>query len=195
MRAIFERTDARAWPAVVLLMLVLGGCSPPTKLVYEGQEGFHFVPPPGWVERVREEELPGRTSHKKQALPLPLLGGSGKQSERLLVRYDRISTGDHAWLRVTVADVAACQPAQTCRSLRLPGSGWKRESQEDSLEVSGLPAARLAFQGRCYDQDYLCETTVVCKGEKAYLFAAALPASEGEAREQVRQAIAAATWE
>jgi hypothetical protein len=181
--------------AVGLALLLLMGCNAPRQPVYEDGQGFRFVPPPGWVERARGEEIPARAARGKQDLPLPPLGGSGKQQERLLVRYDRISTAHHAWLRVTVVDLPSTTPLKAYLSTRLPGQGWKRESEGEGLEVSGLPAARVAFVGRWYDQDYLCETVAVRKGEKVYLFAAAFPASEGTAREQVRQAVAAATWQ
>jgi hypothetical protein len=58
-----------------------------------------------------------------------------------------------------------------------------------------LPAARIAFVGRWDQQDYLCETTAVRKGEKVYFITASLPASDSKGLEQVRQAVAGATWQ
>jgi hypothetical protein len=185
----------RAWSAAALLMLLLAGCNSQKQPVYEDGQGFHFVPPPGWVERARDDAMPARAGHRQQNLPLPPLGAPGHQPERFLVRYDRISTGHHAWLRVTVADLSSSTPLKACLSTCLPGRGWKRESEEEGLEVSGLPAARIAFVGRWYDQDYLCETVAVRKGEKVYLFSAAFPASDDTAREQVRQAVLRASWQ
>ena len=195
-----RRTPNHPWMgcrggAAVILALLLAGCNTPKEPVYEDGEGFRFVPPPGWVERARGGAMPARASRKQQSLPLPPLGVAGNQQERFLVRYDRISTGHHAWLRVTIADLPSSTPLKACLSTRLPGRGWKRESEEESLEVSGLPAARIAFVGRWYDQDYLCETVVVRKREKAYLFSAAFPASDATAREQVRQAVLRASWQ
>jgi hypothetical protein len=70
----------------------------------------------------------------------------------------------------------------------LPARAW--------LETgSGLPAARIAFRGRWYDQDYLCETVAVRRGEKVYLFSAAFPVSDDTGREQVRQAVLRASWQ
>jgi hypothetical protein len=178
-----------------LLTLLLAGCNAQKQPTYQGEEGLRFVPPPGWVERARGEALPARPGHRKQDVPLPPLGVPSSPQERLLVRYDRISTGHHAWLRVSRADLPSSTPLRGCLSTRLPGRGWKRESEEGTLEVSGLPAGRIAFVGRFHDEDYLCETVVVRKGEKIYLFSAAFPASDGTAREQVRQAVAAATWQ
>ena len=190
-----QGVHCRALSAAVLLMLVPAGCNSQKQPVYEDGQGFRFVPPLGWVERARDDAMPTKSAHRQQNLPLPPLGVTGNQQERFLVRYDRISTGHHAWLRVTVADLPSSTPLKTCLSTRLPGRGWKRESEEDGLAVSGLPAARIAFVGRYYDQDYLCETVAVRKGEKAYLFSAAFPASDATAREQVRQAILRATWQ
>jgi hypothetical protein len=185
----------RAWLSVFVLMVLLAGCNSQKQQVYEDGQGFRFVPPQGWVERARDDALPSRPGHRPQNLPLPPLGVLGNQQERFLVRYDRISTGHHAWLRVTVADLPSSTLLQTCLSTRLPGSGWKRDSEEESLDVSGLPAARIAFAGRWSNQDYLCETVAVRKGEKVYLFSAAFPASDATAREQVRQAVLRASWQ
>ncbi len=189
-----RRRDCRPLTAAVLALL-LAGCGAPKQPGYEDGEGFHFAPPPDWVERVRGDSMPAGSSHKQQNLPLPPLGVPGQPPERLLVRYDRISTGQHAWLRVTVADVLSSTPLKACLSTRQPGRGWKRESEEENLEVSGFPAARIAFAGRWYDQDYLCETFAVRKGEKVYLFSAAFPTTDGAGREQVRQAVSRASWQ
>ena len=190
-----QRMGCRARLAAALLMFLLAGCNAPTQPVYEDRQGFRVLPPPGWVERARDDAMPARVGQRQQNLPLPPLDVPGHPPERFLVRYDRMSTGQHAWLRVTVADLASATPLKTYLSTRLPGRGWKRQSEEENLEVSGLPAARIAFVGRSYDQDYRCETVAVRKGEKVYLFSASFPASDDTAREQVRQAIAGATWQ
>lgn len=181
--------------ATVLLTLLLAGCSAPKKPTYENVQGFRFAPPSGWVERARDDALPGRLGHRQSNLPLPPLDGPGRPPERFLVRYDRISTSQHAWLRITVANVPPATPLKAILAARLPGRGWKRESEEEKLEVSGLPSARIAFAGRWSDQDYLCETVAVRKGEEVYLFSFSLPASDETAREQVRQAILGASWQ
>lgn len=181
-------------PALMVLMLLLAGCNSPKPLVYDDTEGLHFVPPPGWVERARGDAMPPGSSNRRQNLPLPPLDPPGQPQERFLVRYDRISTGDHAWLRISVADLPSATPLKTCLSTRLPERGWKRESEEENLEVSGFPAARIAFAGRWNDQDYLCETFAVRKGEKVYLFSAAFPVSDDTARQQVRQAVLQSSW-
>jgi hypothetical protein len=185
----------RALSAAVLLMLVPAGCNSQKQPVYEDGQGFRFVPPPGWVERARDNAMPARAGHRQQNVPLPPLDVPGHRPEHLLVRYDRISTNHHAWLRVAVADLSSTTPLKAYLSTSLPGRGWKRESEEEGLEVSGLPAARIALVGRWYEQDYLCETVAVRKGEKAYLFSAAFPASDDMAREQVRQAVSRASWQ
>src|SRR5690348_14692 len=100
----------RAAPAVVLL--VLAGCGRgPRPLVYEDEQGFRITPPPGWVERARPSAAPEGTAPSRPrglaALPLPPLGVPGAGEERLLVRYDRLTAGRQAWLRVTAADVPA----------------------------------------------------------------------------------------
>jgi hypothetical protein len=184
-----------AWTSAALLMLPLAACNARKQPVYEDGRGFRFVPPSGWVERARDDAIPARVGHRQQNLPLPPLGVPGHSQERFLVRNDRISTAHRAWLRVTVVDLPTSTPLKACLSTCLPERGWKRESEEDGLEVSGLPAARIAFVGRYSDLDYLCETFAVRKGEKVYLFSAAFPVSDDTAREQVRQAVLQAGWQ
>jgi hypothetical protein len=178
-----------------LLALVLDGCSSHKQPVYQDQQGFRFTPPPGWVERARDDALPSKAGHRQPDLPLPKLGVPGSSAqERLLVRYDRLTAGHLAWLRVTVADLPPSIALQACVSARSPGPNWKRETEVDQLEVSGQPAVRIAFVGRWNNQDYLNETVAVRQGEQVYLITASFPASDGVAREQVRQAVAGATW-
>ncbi len=110
------------------------------------------------------------------------------------MRYDRLTAGHLAWLRVTVADLSPAQSLQTGLASYSPGPGWKRDGEVESLEVSGHPAARVAFAGRWGKQDYLCETVAVCSGERVYFISASFPAADGTAREQVRQAVDQATW-
>jgi hypothetical protein len=111
------------------------------------------------------------------------------------VRYDRLLAGSHAWLRVTVADVPASTAPKACLVNRSPERRWKLESAEETFEINGLPAARIAFVGQWDQQDYLCETVAVRKGEMVYFITASLPASDSAGREQVRKAVAGATWQ
>jgi hypothetical protein len=116
----------------------------------------------------------------------------GLDHERLLVRYDRLTAGRLAWLRITAADVPAATPLAAC--LSAPAEGWQREAEAESLEVGGLAAARVAFRGPWEGQEYLNESTAVRKGERVYLFTASFPAADAAAREQVRKAVAGAAW-
>jgi hypothetical protein len=178
-----------------LLVLLLVGCNSRKQPAFQDQKGFHFTPPPGWVERAREDALPGGSGHRQADLPLPRLDRPGSAAqERLLVRYDRLTAGHLAWLRVTVADLPASTPLLVCLSACSPGSNWKRETEVEDLEVCELPAARIAFVGRWSNQEYLCETVGVRQGERVYLITASFPASDGKAREQVRKAVAEAIW-
>jgi hypothetical protein len=140
----------------VALVLLLAGRNSQKQPVYQDKRGFRFTPPPGWVERARDDALPAKVGHARQKVPLPPLGVPGKAAqEQLLVRYDRLAPGKMAWLRVTAADLPSSVPLKGCLSTRTPGPDWKRESEEGSLEVGGLPAARTAFAGRWDEQDYL----------------------------------------
>jgi hypothetical protein len=183
------------WSGPLIVALVLtAGCRRPKELVYQDRRGFRFPPPPGWVERAREDALPARASHRQQNLPLPELGGPARPQERQVGRYDRLE-GGRAWLRVSLADVPSSTPLQACLAGCSPGRDWKREADVESLEVGGQPAARVAFTGRWNSQEYVNETVAVRHGEQVYLISASFPTSDNTAREQVRQAIAVATWQ
>jgi hypothetical protein len=179
----------------VVPAVLLAGCSPPKQPVYQDGQGYRITPPPGWVERARDDALSTRLGHRQHDLPLPPLGAQSKPPERLLVRYDRLTAGHNAWLRVTVAELPSSTPLKACLSTRQPGPGWKREAEAENLEVSGLPVARIAFMGRWAEQEYLCETFAVRKEGKVYLITASFPASDDAAREQVRQAVLGASWQ
>jgi hypothetical protein len=180
---------------LVVATLLLPGCHSQQPPVYRDKQGFRFTPPPGWVERARDDVMPARAARRHQDIPLPPLGAAGQAPERLLVRYDRLAKGYHAWLRISLADVPASTPLKACLADRTPEPGWKPDPQGDDLEVGGLPAARIACVGRWDGQDYLCETVAVRKGENVYFITASLPASDGAAREQLRRAVAGATWQ
>jgi hypothetical protein len=189
----------RRWLALGLVWLL--GCGTREELVYEDDQGFRLTPPPGWVERARPAAVPASPARGRQRgqgypdVPLPPVGTLGRPGpERFLARYDRVVAGGRAWLRVTAADVPESTPLATC----LPPQGgipnWKREGEAESLEVSGLPAARAAWAGRWDNEDYLTETVAVRKAGKVYFISASFPAADAAAREQVRQSVAGAVW-
>jgi hypothetical protein len=183
------------WVLIVVTVLLMSGCNAQEPPAYEDKQGFHFKPPPGWVERARDNAMPSHSDHKQQNVPLPPLGVAGRSGqERLLVRYDRLTAGNLAWLRLTVADLSSSSPLQASLSTRAPWMDWKRETEVESLELRGRSAARVAWQGRWSDQDYINETVAIRQGEQVYLITASFPASDTTAREQVRQAVAGATW-
>jgi hypothetical protein len=123
-------------------------------------------------------------------LPLPPL----EPPERLLARYDRLTAGHLAWLRVTMTDLPATTPLAAHLSTRVPKRNWRREGEVANLKVGGLPAARIAFTGRWDNQEYVCEIVAVRKGEFVYLLTGSFPSEDGKVREQVRAAVAGAVW-
>jgi hypothetical protein len=180
----------------VLLLFILTGCSSEKRTVYQDYKGFSFTPPSGWVERVRDDALPARSTHKQGNVPLPPLGTAGNLApERIVARYDRVTSGSLAWLRVTLAELTSSVSLKKYAAAKTPGSGWKWEADVEELELDGMPAARIAFAGRWNDQDYLCETVVVRRGDQVYVISGSFPAADHAAREQVRQAVASAGWQ
>src|SRR5262249_31706306 len=57
-----------AWLAIALALL-LTGCNSHKQPAYQNQQGFHFTPPPGWVERARDDALPGKSGQRQPDLP------------------------------------------------------------------------------------------------------------------------------
>jgi hypothetical protein len=144
---------------------------------------------------MREGVLPGKGTHNRVDVPLPAMDSSGKSArERILVRYDRLTSSRHAWLRVTVIEAAAAQPLQKLAVSRTPTSTWKLESSAEALEVGGRPASRAAFVGTWDGAEFICETVAVQYDTSVYLICATFPSADKEAREQVRDAVARVTW-
>jgi hypothetical protein len=169
-------------------LLLLPSCRAAKPPDYQDDTGVQFAPPPGWVERDRPAVL--SQTHRKANVPLPPLDTA--HHERVLVRYDRLTKAEHAWLRLSVATVPATLTLERYLATRAPRPDWKREGDVETLEVNGKPATRAAWMGSWLKQEYLCETVAVRRGEEVYLFTASVPAGDTTAREQVRQAVAAA---
>lgn len=180
------RHRRRAGLLSLALALVLG-CQPAKPPDYEDPSGLRYAPPPGWVERARPSISAG-PAHREANLPLPHL--DARQNERLLVRYDRLTAGQLAWMRLSLADMPATKSLTACLTARAPDKSWRPEGDVESLELHGKPAARRAWRGTWMKQDYLCETTAMQRGEEVYLFTASWPADDPTAREQVRRSVA-----
>jgi hypothetical protein len=178
------------WAYLVLTIGVFGCGGSPKLPVYENTEGFRIVPPTGWVERARDESFNAKALPKKHNLPMAPLG----IRECLLVRYDRLISGNSAWLRVTNDELPASTSPRNYVVDHGPGSGWKSEAVPEDIEVYKLPAARAAFLGRWDNQNYVNEVVAVRQNEQVYLISASFPASDLEARDLVRQAVDGASW-
>src|SRR5262249_5811173 len=114
--------------------------------------------------------------------------------DHLAVQYTRLTAGHPAWLRVSIADIATSVDLVKCLGSCSPAKGWRVSGQVESYELNGLPAARLALTGTWQKKDYQTEIVAVQQTGRVYFFSATFPASDEEGREQVRQAIAAASW-
>jgi hypothetical protein len=145
--------------------------------VYE-HNGFRIAAPPGWSERTRAAEAP---SHSSQ--------------DRLLVQYKRLTAGHPAWLRVGVADVPGSVALAKCLATRSPGKGWKQTGKVETLEVSGLPALQTTYAGQLQKKDYVSEIVAVRHAEHVYFFTATYPATDEQARDHVREAVAGSSWQ
>jgi hypothetical protein len=195
-QALPERRAAFAWTGLILLAAVgcRSGDGPPP---YQDGEGFRMSAPSGWVERARSDAGPaGKRAPEWPNVPLPPLGVAGSKSpERMLVRYDRVNTAAHGWLRVSVAELPDTYPLTAWVAARPPSADWHREGTAEQVEVAGLPAARATFTGRWQNEPYSCEVLAARKGDRVYFFTTGFPAGDNVTRDAARQAIGKATWQ
>ncbi len=175
-----------------MFAVLLPACRDAKPPDYTDEAGVRFTPPPGWVERDRPALVSGdnRPAQRQPDQPLPRF--DAVHHERLRVRYDRLTAGQLAWMRLSIATVPTTTTLEQYLLGRAPRADWRREGDVEALEVNGKPAARAAWKGRWRNQDYLCETVALRRGEAIYLFTASFPAVDTTAREQARQATAAA---
>jgi hypothetical protein len=167
----------------VVVMLIFVGCNGPTTQESATALSLEFAPPPGWIKA--EGSAPA-ANH----LPLPRLDSSGKTQERLIARYDRSGSGQPAWMRVSRA---VSDPTRTLRkyvSAKTPGTGWKLKNEARELDFEGVQSYRVVFAGRWENRDYLNETVAIRRGEQVFVITASFPATDEQARAQVRESIA-----
>ncbi len=198
--ALFQtlRGVIRLYPKIagILFCFLISGCASKAQPGYQNAEGFRFMPPVGWVERMRDDLLPAKAASRRMDVPLPAIDASGKSGrERLLVRYDRLTSSRHAWLRITVGDMPTTVSLRNLLVSRTPGPSWKRESEPETLQVAGRPAERVAFAGRWNGDEFINETVAIRKDSQVYLITATFPAQDAEARDQVREAVTRASWQ
>lgn len=185
----------RCTPGILVVALLLGGCTADKPPLYQDHRGFRITPPSGWALRVREDAMSAHVSHRQPNLPLPPLGIAGKSPrEQVLARYDRAIAGAEAWLRVSLVELASSVPLAGFLRNKAPGPKWKQEAAVEQLDLGGLPAARIAWVGRWDDRDYLCESVGVRKGSQVYVITASFPAADATARAQAREAVSSSAW-
>lgn len=174
---------------LVLALSLFASCKSAKSPDYQDESGLRFTPPAGWVERARPATAAG-AEHGRANTPLPKL--DSQSGERLLVRYDRLSVDQHAWMRLSVAAVTETMTLEQSLRRRKPGAEWQQTGNVESLQISGKPAARIVWKGKWLKQEYLCESVAVRRGGEVYFLTASFPASEAAIRDQVRQAVGAA---
>lgn len=130
-------------------------------------------------------------ANRTTSAPLPRLDAA--TNERLLVRYDRLSVDQHAWMRLSVATILEAMTLEQCLRSRKPGTDWQPAAEVEALQISGKSAARIVWKGPWMKQDFLCENVAVRRGGEVYFLTASFPAADTTAREQVRQAVGGAT--
>jgi hypothetical protein len=169
-----------------LLPVLVAGCGPRPRApalqdepVYQNmQEGFHFLPPEGWIMHARAEVPPGKLSE-----------------EHLLVEYKRVTSAKPASLEVSMADIPIDTDLAACLEGRAsPEEPWRPQGPPEKLEVGGQPAARRSLIGQFVQDRTTREMVAVRRGERVYFFDGIFPADDSRAREQVRKAVASLAW-
>jgi hypothetical protein len=177
---------ATRWVALLGLAALAAGCEPRPRApalmqgeaVYvNAQEGFRFVPPPGWVQYSRGEP------------PAEAVG-----DERLLVAYRRGTGTRVATFEVSLADMPESDKMADLVKEHGAAKGWKSAGPAEALELGGRPAARGAFHTQGHGLQQIKEIAVVRKGGRVYYFSGVFAADDEPARAQVRKALATLSW-
>jgi hypothetical protein len=134
---------------------------------------FGMVPPGNWSMQMRA--LPASDEH---------------DGERPLVKYKRLLHGwSPAWVKVSVADVAASTSLGSLLVKRSPGDNWGQASAVEELTVAGHPAARITFAGQWDKKDYVRDIVAVRRGEQVFYIAGTFEKADPTARRRIQQAV------
>jgi hypothetical protein len=173
--------------AIAVLAWLLAGCSsgprPPElrqgeAVYHDEREGFHFRPPAGWTQQARAERLADEAAN-----------------ECLLVKYKRSSQDKLAFFQVSVIDLPPMKELTSFLAERSPGKQWRRSSKPEVVEVNGISGFRQTFTGQ-WDRTKMVKHEVAVRwGARVFFFAGTFPASDAEAEQLVRQAVAGVVWD
>src|SRR5437016_3751132 len=140
--------------------------------------GVRFLAPEGW------------TQHAKADVPAGKL-----DKERLLVRYERPTSGNSALLELTAADL----PVSVDLSAYLTGPAygadkWRLARPAEPVDVEGVAALRHGLSARVRGEETTREVVVFRRGERVFFFTGLFASKDSSARSQIRAAVQSVLW-
>jgi hypothetical protein len=147
---------------------------------HAASEGLRLQPPKGW-RQFGYTELPG--------------GRIAKEVD--LVKYKLLDGRRIAVMRVSVVDLPEATSVDQFLRERPPShEDWRPASAKtETVDVSGQPGVRLAFNGTWEGKNAVREVVAVRRGQRVYSFTCIFGSGDTKTRDAVRQAIASVTWE
>ncbi|MGL4552045.1 MAG: hypothetical protein ACRC33_12770 [Gemmataceae bacterium] len=148
--------------------------------VYQNErEGFRFLAPEGWRQRVRGEVQAGKV-----------------ERERPLVEYRPTAASDGtAMLRVSLIDLAPS--ADVAAVVSAPSHSvekWEPAGPPEEAAVGGAAGTRYAYTGRAGKGRLAKEVIAVRRGGRVYFFTALFDPKDADAREQLRRVVGSVIW-
>jgi hypothetical protein len=142
------------------------------------REGLRFPVPDGWVQFERSELPPGPVSQP-----------------RLLVSYHPAKPDTAAELELYRVDLPEdADPGQFLADHPIGALKWSPKPPPQPLELNGAPATRYTFTRGTGRTEVTREVVAFRRGPRVYLFAVTFPASDPEARDQLRRAVQNVIW-
>jgi hypothetical protein len=146
--------------------------------VYQNKrEGFRLLVPEGWSQHAKAEFPPGRV-----------------EKERLLVGYTYVTSLGMTSFEASMADLPPSADLAAYLAQASYGTNhWRQDTPPVDIEVDGVPCIRFSFVSDP-DKRTAKEAATFRRGERTYFFTGVFPASDSEAREAVRRAVASLLW-
>jgi hypothetical protein len=172
--------------ATFLAVILAAGCSrgPRAPALQDGpvyqntKEGFRFLVPEGWTQYVSGDVPPGRI-----------------EQEQLLVEYKLLTADQPAAFQVALVDLAPTMDLGAyLRSNPFGGETWQMDAPTEQREVGGVTATHAELRNKAGKDATVREVVAFRRGERVYFFTGVFAATDANAREQVRRAVASIVW-
>jgi hypothetical protein len=136
--------------------------------------------------------LPEDFSVQALSLPLPEHDGAERMIMKLKRDWDGTPDGKMpAWMQVSVAKQPADKPLADLLKKKIPDNGNpKQVGNVEDLRIDGQLAARITFEMRYHNHDYVREVVAIRKAERVFFFRCEfLKEDKTRARDFMRDAV------